>query len=85
MLTVQKMYQDYLKKVNLNEDQMNPIEKTRTKEAFFAGCSSLLAMMQEDFQTMSDDEGVDVLDKLFIECSEYWHDRLQEFANNNNG
>lgn len=68
------MYQDYLKRVGLNEDTMHPIQKVETKRAFMAGISSLLVHFQEvgDNPKIGEKEAVDWLEEIEEDLKAFW-------------
>lgn len=66
------MYSDYLKRIELSEDKMIPTQRLQTKQAFYAGISSLMVMQREDLTTIPEDDAVNVLDSIWKECINYW-------------
>ncbi len=74
MLTIERMYSDYLKRVKIKENDMHPVQKIEMRRAFYAGISSFLHFMVNE---MPEDEelGSIELDKMHKECLEFWNNQ----------
>jgi len=57
-------YQLYLKRVNLAEVQMHPIQKAETRSAFMAGCGQIIILLRDEVTELSDNDGVKVLEGM---------------------
>lgn len=74
---IEDMYQQYLKKVKLEESKMPEVQKKETRRAFFGGASSTLAAVTDD--EMDDVErGIDIIGSMFDECAEFWREQTKE-------
>lgn len=47
-------YQRYLDLVNLNEEEMHPIQKIETKRAFFGGVGSVVKLISDDVKELEE-------------------------------
>lgn len=70
--TAENQWQEYLKRVNLNEATMHPVQRQETKRAFFAGIGQLLVLQRDEIALLPDDSGADVLQDIFNEVLNFW-------------
>lgn len=76
--TIERLYQHYLEKCKLDESKMPDVQKSETKRAFFGGCSSMLALLTTDDDLEYEEKGIDLIAKLYDECSEFWANEIGE-------
>ena len=69
---VEKMYQDYLKRVNLDENRMAEVQKTETKRAFYGGFGTLLAMLHDDIPNLSDSDAFNELESMTKQVANFY-------------
>jgi hypothetical protein len=70
-------YQLYLKRIGLNESEMHPEQKIQTKQAFYGATGQILLLLRDDMSELPEDEGVDILDSLMNQVSQYFLERTQ--------
>ena len=69
---VESMYQDYLKRVNLDERKMVEIQKNETKRAFYGGFGTLLAMLLDDIPNLSDTDAYYELESMTKQVAKFY-------------
>lgn len=74
--TLSKLYKHYLEKCKLDESNMPKVQIQETRRAFFGGCSSMLTLLTTDEELEDEDKGIDLIAKLYDECSEFWNDEI---------
>ena len=67
-------YQQYLKLCGLSESNMNPIQRTETRRAFYGGCGMMFVIMGTDIGEFDDDdEGLyKTLESLEEQITKFW-------------
>jgi len=72
-LEIDHQYQQYLKRMQLDETKMHPQQKIETKRAFYGGFSQLLVLMFNDVADIDDeDKAVLTLEDLSVQCEQFW-------------
>lgn len=72
-LEIEHQYQLYLKRMNLNEKNMHPVQRTETKRAFMGGMAQMLVVMRDDVGGIEDeDRAVLTMEDLLIQLEQYW-------------
>lgn len=69
---IEFQYNLYLDKVGLKEENMLPVQAQETKRAFMAAAGQILVLLRDDISELSDDEGVEVLEKLMTQVANFW-------------
>lgn len=83
MKRIEKMYQDYLKRVNLDESLMHPVQATETKRAFMAGIGSTLAFtVSDEFYELTEEDAMEEMHTLFKEVEEFFEDEVKKLKGN---
>lgn len=73
--SVEKMYQDYLKRVNLNPKEMGSIQRQETRRAFMGGASALIAVLYSEGISKSDEaeqEAIEAMPDIVEELKLFW-------------
>ena len=70
---IEKLWNEYLKLVNLTEGTMHPQQLIETKRAFYGACGQLLVFMRDDIGSLDENEGADVLQSMFNEVGDFWN------------
>lgn len=65
-------YQLYLKRVQLNEKTMSPIQRKEIKRAFFGACGQLLILLRDDVGELEENEAVETLDDMTQQVADFW-------------
>jgi len=75
-LDLEYQYQQYLKKVNLNEANMHPVQKVETKRAFFGGCAQTLEVILHTIADTEDEQKAVVqLEDLLVQTQMFWDEQ----------
>lgn len=77
IFNLEHQYQLYLKRVNLNEYTMHPVQKIETKRAFMGGVGQLLFLMRDDMTELGDEEAMGVLESLKNQVGKYWNQQTR--------
>lgn len=70
--TIEEMYQQYLKLVNLKEANMIDAQRIETKRAFFGAIGMMLVTERDQIALLPDMEAVYALDKIWDEVSSFY-------------
>ncbi len=76
--TIQTQWEKYLKRVDLKESEMLPIQTQETKRAFFAGVSQLLVLLREDVSALEENEAINTMERMETECGEFWKTEVEK-------
>lgn len=71
-LTAEHQWQEYLKRVGLNESTMHPTQKQETKRAFFGAIGQLLVLQRDEIALLPENKGAKVLQEIFNEVLNFW-------------
>lgn len=69
---LEHQYQLYLKRAQLDESTMLPIQKQETKRAFMAACSQMVMLFTQDLPELEEIEALKVLGDLTNQCANFW-------------
>lgn len=69
-------YQLYLKRIQLNEKTMSPIQRKETKRAFFGACGQLLILLRDDVGELEENEAVEVMDDMISQVGNFWANEI---------
>ena len=58
---IEVQYQDYLKRINLPESKMNPIQKQQLKKTFYAACGKMLNLLEFELTKLTEEEAIEKL------------------------
>lgn len=68
-MNIEKLYQDYLRKVKLPEDRMGETQRVETKRAFYAGITSFLSEVSSD----ESDQNLDrIVQDTYGQLEKFW-------------
>lgn len=68
---LEEQYQLYLQKVNLDESKMGEIQKSETRQAFFAGVSQA-TLHYFSLAGMEENDAVEELDNMMKQVTDFW-------------
>ncbi|MDX3913742.1 MAG: hypothetical protein QHC79_09400 [Pseudosphingobacterium sp.] len=71
-ISLEQEYMDYLKRVNLSEERMTPVQKVETKRAFMAGYGQSLAVMRDKVGAMSENEAIGCMEDMWEQVGKFW-------------
>jgi hypothetical protein len=77
-ITIEQMYQEFLKGIKLPENRMHPIQKKQVKEAFMGGLSTFMKIFMVDFNKHTDKECEDFLTSIEEQLKDYWKGIISE-------
>lgn len=70
---LEKQYQLYLERVNMDEDRMHPVQRTETRRAFMGACGQLLMLIMNDLQDIDDDKDrMDQMKDMINQVQSFW-------------
>lgn len=69
---IELMFQNYLKKVNLDPTKMSKVQFTETRRAFMAGVSSLIVVMVDDISEMGEQNAFEYMEDISNQCETFW-------------
>lgn len=73
---LQKQWQLYLTRVDLEESKMHPIQLIETKRAFFGACAQMLILLRDELTEFSDDQACDYLDAMLQQADDFWRQQV---------
>jgi len=73
---IEFQYNLYLDRVGLKEENMHPVQAQETKRSFMAAAGQILVLLRDDISELSDDEGVEVLEKLMTQVANFWTNEI---------
>lgn len=72
-MTIESLYQDYLRKVELDENKMIPIQKTETRRAFYGGFAEFFNLVMHECENFNDAEYHQILNGFSNEILTFWN------------
>lgn len=69
---LENQYQQYLKRVGLDENKMHPVQKKETKRAFFGACGQMLVLLRDDVSELEDDKAIETLENMDNQVNSFW-------------
>jgi hypothetical protein len=69
---IQFQYSEYLKRMELNEATMNPIQVIETKRAFMGGFAVALVVFRDEITKLDDDAAVVQMESMTSQLSAFW-------------
>lgn len=73
-------YQQYLKRVALNEAIMPENQKTQLRQAFMGACGQMLMLLRDDVGALSEKDAIDTMQDMINQVLNYF----TKAANKNN-
>lgn len=71
--SLEHQYQLYLKRCNVTEAQMHPVQRKETKQAFFGACGQMLILMRDGIGDIeNEDEAVQTMENMINQVSQYF-------------
>lgn len=74
-ISVEEMYQIYLQKVNLTEENMHPTERKQRRQTFFC-CAGIFMMMMLQVPEMPEEKQLECLESIDTEITNFWKDLI---------
>lgn len=74
--SLEHQFRLYLYHAGLIGKEMSVIQYQETKRAFFGACGQMLILMRDGITELNDDDGVDVLQNLIEQVSDFWQNEL---------
>lgn len=62
----------YCERVKISREKVSPIQWIETRRAFFGAAANILTMFRDDLSELSEDDGVEVLEKMLQEAMNFW-------------
>lgn len=75
--SLEKQWQDYLKRVGLKESQMHAVQLTETKRAFFGAFGQSFILQRDELSLLDEDLGVEVFHYMINQVSSFWMKETQ--------
>lgn len=69
---IEHQYSLYLKKMNMNEEEMHPVQKQETKRAFISGMGHMMKLLYDDFADLDQEQAVMKLDDMFNQVNDFF-------------
>lgn len=69
---VEKQFLEYAKRVKLDKNRVPAIQWIETRRAFFGAWGQALYMLRDDLSELTEDDGVEVLEMMWQEVSNFW-------------
>lgn len=69
---IQFQYSEYLRRMELNEATMNPIQVVETKRAFMGGFAVALVIFRDEITKLDDDSALNQMNSLSSQLSVFW-------------
>lgn len=70
-------YQLYLERVGIKEEDMHPIQKTETKNAFMGACGQMLDICVNEIPDFDDGSAIEVMSYLLHQVQDFWKSRVK--------
>lgn len=71
--SLENQYQLYLKRVGITEEQMHPIQRKETKQAFFGACGQMLILFRDGIGAIeNENEAVQTMESMMTQVAEYF-------------
>lgn len=65
-------YQQYLKRVNLQPENMHPQQRIQLRQAFYGAIGQLLVLQREEISPLPEPVAVGVLENMEQQVAHYW-------------
>jgi len=69
---IEDMYQSYLQRSGLQEQQMGQVQRSEMRRCFFAGVGSMLLTMRDQVSRLDEEEGIKVLDDMTDQVTRFF-------------
>lgn len=70
--TIEEQYKLYLKRMNLDEGKMHPVQKKQLKQTFYGAFGQLLILMRDETAALTEEEGMQVLNAQMMEVIDFF-------------
>lgn len=77
---LEDQYQFYLDKVDLNEADMHPAQRTQLRQAFMGASGIILLMIRDEFSTLSDEDGDRQFTSMIDQVDAYWKQEMASYT-----
>ena len=76
--SVENQFQLYCQRVKLKRSAVSETQWVETKRAFFGAVGQFLLMFRDELSELSEDDGVEVTQKMLDETGEFWKGQVVE-------
>ena len=75
-MNLEEHYQAYLKRMNLKEERMHPMQKIQLRQTFMGACGIMLVYFLEEISKLEEDEAVAEMVNLQNQVKQFFIDQL---------
>lgn len=83
LFDIDHQYSLYLQRMGLKEEQLHPVQKIQTKQAFYGAWGQLLICMRDDISALPEAEGMNVLDLMTEQVAIFWAIEVEKYKAQN--
>lgn len=76
---LEDQYQFYLDKVDLQEADMHPTQRTQLRQAFMGASGIVLLLIRDEFSTLSDEDGDRMFTSMIDQVTEFWNREVEAY------
>ena len=76
---IEDQYQFYLKKMELDEATMHPMQRVQLRQTFMGASGIILLLIRDEFGALSDDEGDRMFTSMVDQVGDYWNKEVERF------
>jgi hypothetical protein len=69
---VEFQYQQYLRRMALEEKLMHPAQRVQLRQTFYGAFGQLLILMRDKVSNYPEDQAVQILQNMLDQCNAYW-------------
>jgi hypothetical protein len=69
-------WKQYLKRVDVTEEQLSPIQRQEMKRAFYGACGQILILLRDDVGELPEDQAVTVLQDMMNQIQNFWQGEI---------
>lgn len=74
---IEKLWNDYLKRMQLDPKKMSSVQYSESKRAFFGGASSIFLSMSVDMPALNDDQAEEAMDLVHQQLKNFWQSEIE--------
>jgi hypothetical protein len=69
---LEHQYQLYLKRVNLKENEMQPIQRNQLRQTFIGACGQMLILLRDELSEFEEDKAIVIMQNMLNQVSDYF-------------
>ena len=69
-------FQQYLKRVCLEESKMPKVQITETRRAFMGACGQMFVLLNQEVTKLEDETAIEVLEDMSAQVSAFWFNEM---------